>query len=388
MKGKIAQNISETQYSQDVRRLRPLSAHVSMAIAQLGTASQEGRAACDRDVADKMSQMLMGIWQYQNHPLTRQKVRQNLPLERLWSEGQVSIQTVPDYDYAAGRPSLLLVPSMINKAYIFDLCEERSMLRWLCEQGINAYLLNWGAPEEDKAQANIESVILRRLIPAIQFLSAHSKKPIHALGYCMGGTLLTGAANFLDDKIKSITLLATPWDFHAGSQSLLNQVRFWAPSALMSLKEQSVLNSDLMQMIFIALDPAMSLEKFSKFGEMDQNSKAAHLFLAVEDWLNDSVNLPSEIARQSIQDWFLNNATMNGEWLVDGRVIRPEDINVPTLIIASDKDRLVEYDCASVLADKIEGATLVNPACGHIGMMAGKKAISNVWKPLAQWLQA
>lgn len=386
MSGTDAQNISEKEYSLSARRLRPLSAHVSMAVAQLGLSTQSD-AACDGDVSDKLSQMLLGIWQYQNHPLNGQKLRQNLPLETLWSQGEMRIEIVPDHDYTADHPPLLLIPSMINKAYIFDLCEERSMLRWLCMQGINAYLLNWGQPENDMQQATIQNVITQRLVPAIQFLATHCEQPVHALGYCMGGTLLTGATHFLDQEIKSLTLLAAPWDFHAGSQALLNQVRFWAPSALSNIEEQDVLNSDLMQMIFIALDPAMSLEKFSKFAAMDQGSADAHLFLAVEDWLNDSVNLPSEVARACIEDWFLNNKPRDNAWVVDGTAIQPETIDVPTLIIASDRDKLVEYDCASVLADKIDGAALINPGCGHIGMMAGKKAVSNVWKPLASWVK-
>jgi polyhydroxyalkanoate synthase len=140
-------------------------------------------------------------------------------------------------------------------------------------------------------------------------------------------------------------------------------------------------------MLFASLDPQTSAEKFTRFASMDQTSAQAQLFVAVEDWLNDGIDLPGEVAEECMRGWFFDNKPAKGAWMLGGKIIQADTIDCPCLIIASSKDRLVEYESAAALKDYIKDSTLIDPECGHIGMIAGDKAIIRVWHKVANWLR-
>ena len=364
----------------------PLSVYIGLAAAAwpqegLTNMSEEGVSSSE-DFPDHLRKMLLGIQQYQKHPYHPPQ----LPYHVIWQEGTVCLKSVPGHDYKKSNRAIVLVPSMINRAYVLDLLPQRSMLRWFGEQGFNPYLLDWGDLIEGEGQSELSVVIQKRLIPAFQFLNEYYGAPVHTLGYCMGGTVLVGAASYAPELMASMTMLAAPWDFHSGTQALLNRVKFWAPTAFPMIQEKGELSVDWIQTMFATLDPEMAAKKFSGFADMDQDSEKAQIFIAIEDWLNDGTSLPAGIATTCIRDWFLKNDTYEGRWKVGRRYVRPSRIDVPTLIIASTKDRLVEYDVAAALKEQMPSAAVVNPACGHIGMIAGGGAVEKVWEPIANWI--
>lgn len=335
------------------------------------------------EMAVEIARMLLGIQKYQAHPFKAERPK----LEIIWQEGEATIQAIPGYAAPDDQPILLLVPSMVNKGYILDLMEERSLLRWLGQQGVTPYLLDWGNGIEDEGQQEIEGIVLERLVPAIEFLAQQSGKKINVLGYCMGGTLLVGAAQYAAESIQSLIYLAAPWDFHAGTQTMLSRVKFWSPSAFPAIAEKGVLPMDWMQMLFASVDPKSAAKKFAAFVDMDEKSEQAKLFVAVEDWLNDGVDLPGNVAQQCIKEWFFMNAPAAAKWELNGETVDPGTQDIPALVITSDKDRLVDYETAAALAKAMKNAKIVNTGTGHIGMIAGSKAQEKVWKPIADWLK-
>lgn len=366
--------------------LSPLSVYISMAAAAWPEhVPSEFSAASDvpENLPEELQKMLLGIQRYYQHDFEVER----LPLDTVWQQGSVSVNAVPGHEYNRAHEAIILIPSMINKSYILDLMEGRSMLRWMAARGLDPYLLDWGEVEGDEAQKNLSGTVKDRLVPALTFLHAHHGSKVHALGYCMGGTILLGAATLAQHHLKSITMLAAPWDFHAGSQMLLNRVKFWAPSAFPMIEEKGVLSVDWIQTLFASLDPVATAKKFAAFYDMDDDAPEAQIFIAVEDWLNDGVCLPAASAQHCIKDWFLHNHTYAGTWEIGSHLVRPSDIKIPVLIVASKRDRLVEYESGAALAEQIKHAKIINPNCGHIGMIAGGKAVQKVWGPIADWVQ-
>lgn len=360
---------------------RILSAHMGMAASywQNQFVQGVGDAAA---IQSEMQDMMSGIQMYMQHPYQRAKS----DLKCVQKNGEVSVFSCREYDGENDAPVLLLIPSLINKSDILDLLPERSFLRWLDGKETAVYLLDWGDVLEDGDAQNVDDVVQEKIIAAVSFLNEKHGRKIHVLGYCMGGTLGVAAVHSSPQYFASFIALAAPWDFHAGSRALLDRIKFWAPTILPSLKDKGHLSVDWLQMLFASLDPALAMHKFVRFAQMDEASDAARLFVAVEDWLNDGVALPQELAQQVMKDWYFSNAPLAGEWLVNGRAICAEDINVPMYIIASSKDRLVEFETAKALADQVAGATLYDPKCGHVGMIAGARAIENVWEPICEWI--
>ncbi len=331
-----------------------------------------------------LQKMIEGIQKYHNSSYRPQQSK--LPV--IWQQGEARILLcAAQAGKPADAPSIVLVPSLINRSSIFDLCEGRSLVRWLAEKGVNVYLLDWGAPMDDKAQHDVDGVVLKRLIPALSFVTKHAGRKCHVLGYCMGGTLLLGAASKMQNEIESVTLLATPWDFSLSMPKLLQQIEIGYIAGDTILSEKGFLPAASLQGLFAALDPEKAMRKFIDFAAMEQKSEEAHLFVAVEDWLNEGVDLPRAVAHTCLYDWFLRNKPGKGEWRLGGEVVNPQKIEVPLLVIASRKDRLVSYNSAMAVMENMPTAHHIDPPCGHIGMIAGNKAPENVWRPILGWIQ-
>lgn len=353
----------------------PLPVHMGLALAEYARVQHKG------DIPQKqMERMLAGIRKYQNHPYRRSMKE----LPAVWRQGEVSILHAKADNPVA---SLLLVPSLINKSFILDLLPGKSFARWLAAQQIDAYLLDWGRPVDDPGLASIDSLVTQRLGPAIADMAARAGGRIHALGYCMGGTLLAAAAVHSTAHLRGAVFLASPWDFAAGDRKLADQVRAGTPSALQMAAQNGYLPMDWIQSVFAAVNAGRALQKFSEFAALSDDSAKAELFVAVEDWLNDGIDMPQELAKTCILDWYGENRPGQGLWEVAGKAVDLRTMDIPALVVASLNDRLVPRDSSMAMAGLLPRAAVLEPQSGHIGMMTGSKAREQVWQPLAQWIK-
>lgn len=339
-------------------------------------------AAGEIEQAD-LHALLEGIRKYQAHSF-----RRNVPpLPVIWEKGTVRVFHCESKKSGSASIPLLIVPSMINKSSILDLLPRQSFVRWLAQEGIDVFLLDWGEAVDDTDLSTFERAIDQRLVPVLSFLNDRCGEPVNALGYCMGGTLLAAAVAQNQALFRSIIFLASPWDFHAGDQKLADHVRMGAASAMQIIASKNALPMDWIQFVFAAVNPDLATRKFSKFAAMDTGSEEEELFIAVEDWLNDGVDLPGDVARVCIRDWYQDNKPAKGTWILQGKPVDLSNIELPALIMASQNDRLVPCESSVAMRTMLPHAEILQPACGHIGMMVGRSAARKVWQPVARWLQ-
>ncbi|WP_156995343.1 hypothetical protein, partial [Elstera litoralis] len=134
----------------------------------------------------RLGAFLTGVQRYRDHPY-----RRNLPdpQERArWGNIRLLDYSAP----GATGPMLLCLPSLINRAYILDLTEERSFLRWLAGTGIRPLLMDWGAPGVEEADFTLTDYIEGPVFDALALASAQAGGRVGLLGYCMGGLLGAG----------------------------------------------------------------------------------------------------------------------------------------------------------------------------------------------------
>jgi len=279
------------------------------------------------------------------------------------------------------RPPVLFVPSLINRAYVLDLAPGRSMLRWLATQGARPLLLDWGWPEVAERRFTLSDTITERLIPAIEAVG----EPVILAGYCMGGLLTVAAAQLRPAKVAALALLATPWDFHAGPAP--TRIGALLPH-LPTLLAGGTLPIDALQALFAMLEPGAIGAKFRAFAAMDQASPAAAMFVALEDWLADGIPLAAPVAQECLAGWYGENTPGRGLWRVDGQIIDPASLRLPTLVAMPAQDRIVPPETAAPLARLIPEAKTLNLPLGHVGMVAGSRAETLVWPVLLDWLRA
>lgn len=337
--------------------------------------------ALDEELTRRAALFLDGVDRYRRHPYRRGLAEPPL----LWQEGTTRL-----LDYRPrGGPPVLVVPSLINRAYILDLAPGQSLLRYVAAQGLRPLLLDWGAPGEDERQFDVGDYVMRRLEPAAEVArqAAGGVAPA-VLGYCMGGLLALALAARRPELVSALALLATPWRFHAERAEQAKLLGVLAEPIAKSYAALGEVPVDVLQALFAAQDPLLVLRKFSRFAEMAEDSAAALGFVALEDWLNDGVPLSIPVTRECLGGWYGEDRPGRGQWHVDGKTIQPRDIEIPALVVVPAQDRIVPPATAAALADELPQAETWTPSLGHIGMIVARDAPSAVWEPLAGWLWA
>ncbi|WP_374444740.1 alpha/beta fold hydrolase [Stella sp.] len=339
-------------------------------------------SALDREIRARADRFLTGLERYRHHPYRRSLA----DMPAVWQEGSTALRR---YGRAGlPGPPLLVVPSLVNRAYILDLAADTSLLRFLAQRGMPAYLVDWGAPGPEERGFDLTAYVAGRLEAALDAVLAIERRPPALLGYCMGGDLALALATRRPRDLTRLALLATPWDFHAERAPQARAIGAWWRAADPWVRRWGDLPVDLLQMLFLSLDPALGLRKFSSFADLDPAGERAQAFVALEDWLNDGVPLAAPVAAECLGDWYGANATAAGAWRIAGRPVRPETLSLPALVIAPQHDRIVPHASAAALARAVPGARLLSPALGHIGMIVGGGAPAAVWDPLAHWLDS
>ncbi|WP_062211385.1 class I poly(R)-hydroxyalkanoic acid synthase [Aureimonas sp. AU12] len=131
------------------------------------------------------------------------------------------IQYAPATETVFKRP-ILISPPWINRFYILDLNPEKSMIRWMVEQGHTVFVISWINPEARHADKNWQDYIDEGIVFGLDMIEAATgERDVNAIGYCVGGTLLAASLSYLkqrgDERIRSATFLTTQIDFkHAG----------------------------------------------------------------------------------------------------------------------------------------------------------------------------
>ena len=127
------------------------------------------------------------------------------------------IQYTPTTPTVYKRP-LLIVPPWINKFYVLDLNPEKSFVRWAVSQGLTVFIMSWVNPDERQAEKSFEDYMHEGILTALDAIEqATGERQVSAMGYCVGGTLLSMTLAWMaavkDNRIASATLLTTQVDF-------------------------------------------------------------------------------------------------------------------------------------------------------------------------------
>lgn len=127
------------------------------------------------------------------------------------------IQYTPSTGTVLKTP-LLIIPPWINKFYVLDLTPDKSFIKWCVDQGVTVFCISWVNPDARHASKGFDDYMIEGPLAALDIIEqATGERAIHALGYCVGGTLLSVTLAYMaqknDTRIKSATLLTTQVDF-------------------------------------------------------------------------------------------------------------------------------------------------------------------------------
>ena len=278
------------------------------------------------------------------------------------------------HNEGSSKPAVVLIPSLVNSHFILDLSDSMSLGRHMAGAGLDPFLVNWGEAAPEDTGLDLAGHIEQRLVPLIRSIG----RPAILVGYCLGGTLALGAAQMVDPV--AVATIAAPWRFDLYPQEERERIAsLWQQSKSLCERIGSV-PMEVLQNGFWSLDPNRTIRKYAAFAEMEEGSDAERAFLAVEDWANEGAPLTFGAGRDLFERLYADNASGNGEWIVGGEPVRPENLACPTLAIRSTTDRIVPADAAPPLAERIDSAL------GHVGMIVSRRAPDQIWAPLSDWL--
>ncbi|QNA86942.1 alpha/beta fold hydrolase [Sphingomonas sp. So64.6b] len=274
-----------------------------------------------------------------------------------------------------GRP-IIVVPSLINPPFILDLAPDMSLLHWLAAQGFHPYLLDWGTPGPEARAMDVTAHVEQLLLPLI---AKFAEPPILA-GYCLGGTIALAAACAV--PLAGLALIAAPWHFDGFSEKARTDILDLWKAARPACEAMGLVPMEVLQSGFWRLDPARTIAKYEAFAAMEPGSAEARMFVAMEDWANAGAPLPFAAAEQMFEQFIGGNLTGRGEWHVAGEVVDPKALGCPAIDFVSLSDRIVPAASAADLPNRRDlGA-------GHVGMIVGRGARTQLWEPLADWISA
>lgn len=279
------------------------------------------------------------------------------------------IQYAPRQKHTYQTP-LLIIPAWINKYYIFDLSEDNSFVRWLLDKGHTVFIISWINPDNTLVNKKFEDYMLQGPIAALDAIEkATGEKEVNAMGYCLGGTLLTCTLAYLATKkqakrVKSATCLTTLVDFaEAGDMSLFideEQLKQLDES----MKKTGYLDGKEMAAIFSALRANDLIWTFVVNNYLLGREPFPFDILY---WNSDTTRLPATTHSFYLSNMYLKNALVKpGTMVLGGVPIDITAIKTPCYLFATQEDHIAPWASCYKTTQLIPDSTFVLGASGHV----------------------
>lgn len=257
------------------------------------------------------------------------------------------IQYIPRTENVYAEP-VLIAPAWIMKYYILDLSPHNSLVSYLLDEGHTVFMISWKNPGKEDRNLGMDNYLHDGALQAMKVVSdIIPNQKIQAVGYCIGGTLMSIAAAYLarhkDERLKSLTLFTTQVDFEEAGELLM----FVDESQLAYLE-------DLMWQ-------QGYLEKWQMSGSFNMLrskdliwSRVLREYIKGEDeqmfdlmaWNADATRLPYKMHSEYLRKLYLNNDLAEHNYRTANTPINLDSINVPVFAVATRKDHIAPWKSA------------------------------------------
>lgn len=307
--------------------------------------------------------------------------------EEVWSDGKVKLYRFIGTQPPSGQPPLLIVYALVNRPYMVDLQDGRSLVQKLLAAGQDVYVLDWGYPDRSERFLTLEDYLLRYVDGAVDHLRARHGGPVNLLGICQGGVFSLCYAALRPHKVRNLVTMVAPVDFHTPD----NMLSHWARHVDVDLFVDTLGNvpADLMNASYLMLKPfRLNVQKYVGLVDILDDRQALEDFLRMEKWIFDSPDLAGEAFREFVKQFYQGNGLMRGNIRIGDEAVDLAQLRMPVLNIYAEQDHLVPPAASRALRGKTGTTdyTELGFRGGHIGIYVSARAQREVPSAIHDWL--
>lgn len=245
---------------------------------------------------------------------------------------------------------VFMIPSWIMKFYILDLSPHNSLVRYLVSQGHTVYMLSWRNPDAADADLSMDDYLNLGVLDALQVIAKQSGQdvPVHAVGYCLGGTLLAIVAAALARKdgvagkrqlppLKTLTLLAAQTDFSEPGELGL----------FIDESQIDLLDSITRTQGYLSGKQMAGSFQFLHSRELVWTRRMREYLMGEREqpndlmaWNADTTRMPARMHHEYLTALYLNNALASARYRVEGRSVSLGDIERPIFMVGTQRDHV------------------------------------------------
>ena len=240
---------------------------------------------------------------------------------------------------------VFILPAWIMKYNVLDLRPQNSLIKYLVDQGHTVFCVSWKNPGESERDYGMDDYLRMGLFESLDTVAAIvPSRKVHAVGYCLGGTLLSiGAAAMArdnDDRLATVTLLAAQTDFSEPGEIAL----FIDDSEVTFLEDimfdRGYLSQGQMAGAFQLLrSNDLIWSRAVRDYLMGERSPMTDLMA----WNTDATRMPYRMHSQYLHGLFLRNDLAAARFRVAGKPVALGDIRVPLFCLGTETDHVAPW---------------------------------------------
>jgi len=281
------------------------------------------------------------------------------------------LQFSPATEEVYRRP-ILIVPPWINKYYILDLRPKNSFVKWLTEQGHTVFVISWANPDESLREKTFEHYMIEGPLKALDAIKeATGEREVNAIGYCLGGTLLSATLAYMaakkDTRVTSATFFVSLIDFTEPGDlgAFIDEGQIAHLESMMA--EKGYLDGKTMATTFSMLRANDLIWWF-----------VVHNYLLGKEplefdllyWNSDSTRMPAAMHSFYLRKMYLENVFKDpGGITLDGVPIDVGAIEIPCNFVSARDDHIAPWKSTYAGARRLGGP--VRFTLGKSGHIAG-----------------